>query len=540
MGNDQADGTITTLWQASNGEQLLNLAVSPEGQLTASIWRHGFVDLALFDEVSSTWTYLNQDKYQDMEPSWLDEDTLLFSSDRAGQFDVYRLNINQVEAVPLSQTLGGAFQPAFGNDVLWYVALGGNGYNLVGTPFVEGALLQSSSTVDGVASESSDTVGEASTASDDDNTTSTTTSLASDESLKDMSTINTTMLLNVADDITLPTPQQLDVEPLPEPFPQVTYPVENYQPWSSLAPYGWLPTGFGFALSPFEVAVSASIFGQDDSAKHSYSVNVGVNTSLEGDLDGAFINARYALGANNILNAFAAQNPVTLGLQVGIWPHVPHLGDFQETALGALGDASTQFPVTVLGTRMLTRISLRAGALRLPSYGDWQFDGRTSLLLSNQRADLWGYSSRGWLVGATGVWSATETGRSLGTWADVRYARPLVIGNVGGTLEFGLRAGYRPPEPIAVDFDTDLSAALTIGYRYSVPIRWRYGDGLYSLERISFEPRGRLWLDDAVGAGADLTVNADVLINYGAPISLGGSVGYAEDFWFRIGLRLPL
>ncbi len=540
---DNAEDTITTLWQATDGEQLLNLAVSREGQLAASLWRRGFVDLALFDEASSTWTYLNQDKYQDLEPSWLDEDTLLFSSDRAGQFDIYSLNINQAEAIPLSQTLGGAFQPAYGSDVLWYVALGGSGYDLVGALLVESTFAQGVGMVGGITADdttSDNFIQEDSAALADEGATSTTDSMTSDEAFKDTSTTDTTILLNAANSITLPTQQQLDSEPLPEPFPQVTYPVENYQPWSSLAPYGWLPTGFGFALSPFEVAVSASIFGQDDSAQHSYSVNLGVNTSLEGDLDGAFINARYALGANNILNAFAAQNPVTLGLQVGIWPHVPHLGTFQETALGALGDASTQFPVTVLGTRMLARTSLQAGALRLPSYGDWQFDGRTSVVLSNQRSDLWSYGSRGWLVGVTGVWSATEVGRSLGTWANVRYFRPLALGDVNGTLELNLRAGYRPPEPIAVDFDSDLSAALTVGYRYSIPMRWRYGDGLYSLERLSFEPRGRLWLDDTVGVGADLTVNADTLINYGAPVSFGGSVGYAESFWFRVGLRLPL
>jgi hypothetical protein len=102
------------------------------------------------------------------------------------------------------------------------------------------------------------------------------------------------------------------------------------------------------------------------------------------------------------------------------------------------------------------------------------------------------------------------------------------------------RAGYRTIEPIAVDFDTDLSAAVSVGYRYSVALPWRYGDGLYSLERLSFEPRLRSWLDDQVGLGADLTVNADALINYAAPVSFGISMGYAESWWYRFGLRLPL
>ena len=329
----------------------------------------------------------------------------------------------------------------------------------------------------------------------------------------------------------------LTFERLPEVPENVTYPEENYQPWSSLLPYGWLPTSFAFTVDPFEIATSAVILGQDDSAQHSYSLNVGVNTTLEGDLDGAFVNMRYALGANTILTAFAAQNPVALGLRVGVWPHFPHLGTFQETATGALFDASTTVPLRFGGQAFAGQIAARAGALRLLSYGGWQFDGRMIGVLSNQRADLWGYGVRGWQFGAVGVWSATESGRSLGAWANLRYYRNLPI---PGQLEVTARAGYRAAEPIAVDFDTDISAAASIGYRYSVALPWRYGDGLYSLERLSFEPRLRTWLDDAPGFGADMTVNADTLVNYAAPVSFGVSMGYAEGWWYRFGLRLPL
>ena len=126
------DGEITTLWQAADSEQLLNLAVSSRGHIAASIWRRGFVDLALFE--AGQWQYLNRDRYQDLEPTWQDDTTLLFTSDRSGHFDIYQLDVSTNQLTRLTRTLGGAFQPSAGASFLWYVALSGRGYNLAATP----------------------------------------------------------------------------------------------------------------------------------------------------------------------------------------------------------------------------------------------------------------------------------------------------------------------------------------------------------------------------------------------------------------------
>lgn len=518
------DGDITTLWQAENGEQLLNLAVSQTGQVAASLWRRGFVDLALWQ--AEQWQYLNQDRYQDIEPTWQDDNRLLFASDRSGHFDVYQLDVSTRQLTRLTRTLGGAFQPSASASFLWYVALAGDGYNIAAEP------LHQSEGVTSSAAERDMSTGTFLVSNLVSNVVTTNLNVDTPDELAEDGTLEHTFSDTFADDI-----PPLMFEPLPEVPADATYPEEHYQPWSSLLPYGWLPTSFAFTINPFDIATSAVILGQDDSAQHSYSLNVGVNTTLAGDLDGAFVNVRYALGANTILTAFAAQNPVTLGLRVGVWPHFPHLGTFQETATGALFDASTTVPLRLGGRAFAGQVATRAGILRLLSYGGWQFDGRIIGVLSNQRADLWGYGVRGWQFGAVGVWSATETGRSLGAWANVRYYRGLPV---PGRLELTARAGYRAPEPIAVDFATDVSLAASVGYRYSVAVPWRYGDGLYSLERLSVEPRVRTWLDDAPGFGADITVNADALINYAAPVSFGVSVGYAEGWWYRFGLRLPL
>jgi hypothetical protein len=108
-----------------------------------------------------------------------------------------------------------------------------------------------------------------------------------------------------------------------------------------------------------------------------------------------------------------------------------------------------------------------------------------------------------------------------------------------GTAELALRAGYRqaPPIPVALD---KWAALATLGYRYSLPIRYRYGDGLLALESLTFEPRLRGWFDGSLGIAGDLTLNADTVINYSAPISFGVTLGYARGLWYRFGLRLTL
>lgn len=78
----------------------------------------------------------------------------------------------------------------------------------------------------------------------------------------------------------------------------------------------------------------------------------------------------------------------------------------------------------------------------------------------------------------------------------------------------------------------------SLGYRYTQPIEWRYGDGLYALERINFIPRLRSWVDDGIHIGADLSIGLDTMINYIGPVGLSGTFGYADDFWVGFGTGL--
>ena len=139
----------------------------------------------------------------------------------------------------------------------------------------------------------------------------------------------------------------------------------------------------------------------------------------------------------------------------------------------------------------------------------------------------------------SGVWSATPSGPSEGLWSYLSWFLPLTLPDLQGTAELALRAGYRPSVPVPLALD-DLAAIGTLGYRRSVPVGLRYGDGLYALERLTIEPRARLWFDGAFGAGADLSLYADLVLLYGGPVSVGGTLGYAQGWWYRLGLRVGL
>ena len=109
-----------------------------------------------------------------------------------------------------------------------------------------------------------------------------------------------------------------------------------------------------------------------------------------------------------------------------------------------------------------------------------------------------------------------------------------------GRLEFGVRAGYRPAWPVPLTARSELAGLFSVGLARSFPVELRYGDGLYALERVTLEPRLRTWLDSALHVGGDLTASFDVVLSYGAPVSLSGTLGYAGGVWYRLGVRLPL
>ncbi|CAN5903274.1 hypothetical protein BH24DEI2_BH24DEI2_10940 [soil metagenome] len=316
---------------------------------------------------------------------------------------------------------------------------------------------------------------------------------------------------------------------------QQTFETRRYSPWPSLVPYGWLPLAISPSLDVSASSLAATVLGQDDSGEHSYAFTVGYAGALDGPLGGFHADLSYSYRANSVLNGLLPAYPLGFGVRLGTWPHAPHLLPVTEIATGLEASVDLTLPLD----RWTLRGRLEGGPLYMRSYGAWQADASLGVVLGNGRADDWGYRTRGLGFGVTSVLSATPTGPSFGLWGDGNAYRSLNFLGISGTGELALRAGYRQAPPIPL-FLQPWAGVATGGYRVTLPAQLRYGDGLYALERVTVEPRVRGWFDGGFGVGGDVSVNADLLLNYAAPVSFGVTVGYAQGFWYRLGARVGL
>ncbi len=470
------NGTLQTRWQGEAGAHVVGLATSRGGRVALSVWRRGFVDLALLE--GEGLRYLARDRAQDLEPSWVGETELVFRSDTdaEGVFELHRLAVAAGSST-LTRSVGGAFSPEAGVGGVWFAALGGHGYDLAWLP--DGPPLAGERAE--VRSANPDTLQDA------------------------------------------PLREALASDPL-SPFT-----VRPYNSLPSLLPYGWVPTGGGVNLSPFGVAAEASVVAQDDSTDHNARLTLGFRGGREALTGYGY--ARYDYGTRLPLRA--TPRPLRFSVQAGVWPFTPHRGETRETAAGVQAGATARLPQD----RALLSAGLEAGFLQVVGHPGLRFDARADAAWSTLRADLWGYPTEGWRGALTGVWSATGAAPSPGAWLDGAYVRPL---EGVGRLEFGVRAGYRPAWPVPLGDESELAGLFSVGLARSLPTRFRYSDGLYALERVTLEPRFRTWLGSALHVGGDLTTSLDLVLGYGAPVSFSGTLGYAGGFWYRLGLRLPL
>ena len=462
---------VETPWTAPAGAHIVGLAVSDEGRVALSVWRRGFVDVAVLD--GGEVTFLTQDAAQDLDPAWRGETGLVFRSDRepGGVFDLYELDIQDRQLRRLTRTLGGAFRPEVGPDGILYAELGAGGFDIA---------------------EMTEPLGE-----------------------------------------TVP----LTLEPPPDiPAPITSFPVRVYNPLLSLRPYGWLPNGGGVSLDPFRVAFSASLLGQDDTARHAYALTLGYAGGLGGPLGGAYANVRYDYGGGALVDLSAVPLPLRFGVQVGLWPYAPY-GGARGGEAAVVPGLKGSVALTLPADTWTGRVGLEAGVIRLADA--WRLDASAQGARSRVYLDTFGYPQRGTRAALTGVWRATPAGPLPGAWADGVYYFPTNLFGLPGTVELGGRGGYQIAPPVPVRLGS-FAALGTAGYRVSLPVGWRYGDGLYALERVTVEPRVRGWLGTSSSVGADLTLSLDTVLNYSAPLSLSATLGYADGFWTRFGVRLPL
>ena len=454
------------VWQAPEGSHVVGLAASPAGRIALALWSAGGVDLALLEDGGLRW--LTRTEALELDPAWLDEETLLFRSDRDGLFDLYAHRLAGA-TLRLTRSPGGAFAPTAAGDRVVYAALGPGGFDLAAADLASGVEVEFETAAE----------------------------LGPEEP---------------------PPPTGADLE------------VRRYNPLPSLLPYGWRPNDGDVHFSPLGVGLELALVGQDASSRHRYALAAGYDTTLSGYLAGGWTRLRYDYGVP-LKPDFRGGDPVTFGVEFGMWPHSPHLGARRETAVGVRGRVASVLPLDRWTDRWTARLGIQVGVVHLRSAGGLQPDAFFGASVSRQFADAFGYRTRGPRFGLTGVWSATPTGASPGLWSDAAVVVSLDRLSLPGVADLALRAGYRIAPPVPVDL-AEFAAVGTAGYRASIPVALRYGDGLYAVERITLEPRARIWLDGDVGFGADVSALADVVLLYGGTASFGVTVGHADGLWF--------
>jgi hypothetical protein len=289
---------------------------------------------------------------------------------------------------------------------------------------------------------------------------------------------------------------------------------------------------FGVSFSPLGATLGAKVTSYQGNS--TYTAIVAYNSVTNNHLGGyAFLRYDEGLETPATPKQAVSKTPVRWGVQLGSWVHEPHLLEKTETALGIQGDIAATLPVGDWNALLNTKL----GLLHLQSFDAFQPDVRVGTALEQATLDAWDYPLSNKHFGVTSVWAATPVGGVFGVWGDAWTSLPLGFENFNGTLQLSLRGGYNAEEVFPLELNS-WSVIGSTGYRVSIPAKWQVLESL-SLERITLEPKARLYFDGSLGATADIALSADTLIN-GGNSSIAINVGYAKQkVWFKFGLLNP-
>ncbi len=120
------------LWQASDGEIIGQIDVSPDGkQVVASIWRRGDGwNLELFDITDRQWKKITAGVSITANPQFSPEGNILFSMESNGVYNLHRYYIETAKVEQITNLIGGAFQSsqASVNGDIYYAGYSAEGY----------------------------------------------------------------------------------------------------------------------------------------------------------------------------------------------------------------------------------------------------------------------------------------------------------------------------------------------------------------------------------------------------------------------------
>ena len=136
------EGAPRTLTSSEYGTEWSHPRFSPKGDvIVASRLFSGFSDLVLVDPLTGVVHALTHDRALDAEPSWVDDRTLIFRSDReANSFRLFLLNRDGSELRKVEHSPENAFAPEVDvpTKTVFYAHYSPRGYDLAQAPFAFG------------------------------------------------------------------------------------------------------------------------------------------------------------------------------------------------------------------------------------------------------------------------------------------------------------------------------------------------------------------------------------------------------------------
>lgn len=130
-----AAGTeLETLWQGQEGEVVLDLDWSPDGEhILAAVWRrNGGWNLEEFSLAQRSWQLLTAESALELNPQYTsDARAILYSADYDGIYNLRRLDLASGEITTLTNVKGGAFAPTRADGgPIFYVGQGPEGRDI--------------------------------------------------------------------------------------------------------------------------------------------------------------------------------------------------------------------------------------------------------------------------------------------------------------------------------------------------------------------------------------------------------------------------
>ncbi len=111
---------------------------SPDGKrIVFSYFDDETRGIALIDRDGKNFKNLGQKGFDLRDPNWIDNGTLIYSSNRNGIYNLYSLNLNTGAEFALTNVIGGAFTPAVDSGTIFYTGYDKDGFSLYSLKFTD-------------------------------------------------------------------------------------------------------------------------------------------------------------------------------------------------------------------------------------------------------------------------------------------------------------------------------------------------------------------------------------------------------------------